>query len=128
MLYRQGWSRQRVLDLFAVLDWMLHLPPPYEHQLWQDIGEHERKAGMRYVTSVERLATEDGLRKGMARGLEKGIGQGQARTLARQLTRRFGPLPAEARARLEQATPDQLDLWADRVLDAPTLQAVLEGN
>ena len=83
---------------------------------------------MRYVTSVERLATEDGLRKGMARGLEKGIGQGQARTLARQLTRRFGPLPAEARARLEQATPDQLDLWADRVLDAPTLQAVLEGN
>jgi len=140
MLYRQGWSRQRVLDLFAVLDWMLHLPPPYEHQLWQDIGEHERKAGMRYVTSVERLATEDGLRKGMARGLEKGmakgieqgiekgIGQGQARTLARQLTRRFGPLPAEVRARLEQATPDQLDLWADRVLDAPTLQAVLEGN
>ena len=34
MLYRQGWSRQRVLDLFAVLDWMLHLPPPYEPQLW----------------------------------------------------------------------------------------------
>jgi hypothetical protein len=113
-----------VLDLFAVLDWMLHLPPPLEHQLWQDIGEHERKAGMRYVTSVERLAIEHGLREGMERGMERG----QARTLARQLARRFGPLPAETLARLDQATPAQLDLWTDRVLDAPTLQAVLDAH
>ncbi len=33
MLHRQGWSRQRMLDLFAVLDRMLYLPPTYEHQL-----------------------------------------------------------------------------------------------
>ena len=33
MLYCQGWSRQRLLGLFAVLDWMLYLPPTYEHQL-----------------------------------------------------------------------------------------------
>ena len=107
---------------------------------------------MRYVTSVERLAIEEGLRKGMAQGLErglakgiekgieqgieqgiekgieKGIGKGQARTLARQLTRRFGPLAADTLARLDQATPAQLDLWADRVLDAPTLQAVLDAH
>ena len=118
--YGQGWSRQRLLDLFAVLDWMLHLPPLYERKLWLDLGEHEWKAGMRYGTSVERLAIEDGLRMRIARG--------QARTLARQLSRRFGPLPAEALAKLEQAPPNQLDLWTDRVLDAPTLQAVLEGN
>jgi hypothetical protein len=128
LLYRQDWSRQRVLDLFAVLDWMLHLPPPLEHQLWQDIGEHERKAGMRYVTSVERLAIEHGLREGMERGMERGMEKGQARTLARQLARRFGPLPAETLARLDQATPAQLDLWTDRVLDAPTLQAVLDAH
>jgi hypothetical protein len=54
--------------------------------------------------------------------------KGQARTLARQLARRFGPLPAETLARLDQATPAQLDLWTDRVLDAPTLQAVLDAH
>jgi len=41
------------------------------------------------------------------------------------------PSPANspaASARLQSATPDQLDLWTDRVLDAPTLEAVLGGH
>ena len=32
LLYRQGWGKQRVLDLFAILDWMLRLPPPPPRQ------------------------------------------------------------------------------------------------
>ena len=28
LLYQHGWSRQRVLDFFAVLDWMMRLPNP----------------------------------------------------------------------------------------------------
>jgi len=36
-LYRQGWDRQRVLDLFAVIDWMMRLPDALEQRLWQDI-------------------------------------------------------------------------------------------
>jgi hypothetical protein len=91
---------------------------------------------MKYVTSVERLAIErgmakgleQGLERGMDMGLEKGLHKGQLNTLVRQLTRRFGPLPDAALARLQSATPDQLDLWTDRVLDAPTLEAVLGGH
>jgi len=56
--------------------------------------------------------------------LEKGLHMGRLGTL----TRRFGPLPDAALARLQSATPDQLDVWTDRVLDAPTLQAVLGGH
>jgi len=44
------------------------------------------------------------------------------------LPRRFGPLPKVARSGLENATPAQLDNWADRVLDAPTLDDVLRGH
>jgi len=47
-LYRQGWDRQRILDLFAVIDWMVCLPNALEQQLWQAI-----ETKMRYVTSVE---------------------------------------------------------------------------
>jgi hypothetical protein len=75
---------------------------------------------MKYVTSVERLAIE----RGMAQGIEKG----RLDTLTRLLNRRFGPLPESTLARLQSATPDQLDLWTDRVLDAPTLEAVLGGH
>jgi hypothetical protein len=124
LLYAQGWDRQRVINLFAIIDWMLALPKPLEQQVWQDIEDIERTADMKYVTSVERLAIE----RGMARGLEMGIEKGQLNTLTRQLTRRFGPLPDAALARLQSATPDQLDLWTDRVLDAPTLEAVLGGH
>lgn len=124
LLYGQGWARQRVIDLFAIIDWMLALPKPLERQVWQDIEEIERKADMRYVTSVERLAIERGMATGLAQGLEKG----QLKTLRRQLTRRFGELPPAIHARLDTANTEQLDVWTDRVLDAPTLEAVFEGH
>ena len=48
--------------------------------------------------------------------------------LARLLFKRFGPLDDQTTARLKTATLDQLDTWADRILDAPTLQAVFDGH
>jgi hypothetical protein len=33
-----------------------------------------------------------------------------------------------ALSQLKSATPDQLDDWNDRVLDAPTLDSVLRGH
>ncbi len=56
--------------------------------------------------------------------IEQGVQQGQAALLRRQLTRRFGPLPDWAEERLTQAELAQLEAWADRVLDADTLDAV----
>jgi hypothetical protein len=83
---------------------------------------------MRYVTSFERISIEKAMEQGIEKGIVQGIGQGRAQTLARLLARRFGPLPEAARARLSEATPEQLELWTDRVLDAPTLQAVLDTH
>jgi hypothetical protein len=34
----------------------------------------------------------------------------------------------ETRARISAAPLDQLDLWADRILEAPTLTAVFDGH
>ncbi len=47
--------------------------------------------------------------------------------LQRQLTRRFGPLPTEVIARISGATVEEIDLWADRVLDARTLDEVFRS-
>ncbi len=132
LLYRQGWGKQRVLDLFAVLDWMLRLPPPQEHQVWQDIEAIERSAGMKYVTSVERMFIEQGVVQGRQEGLSQGLNQGrqegrqrgQLELLTRLLIHRFGPLPEWAATRLDAAHADQLEQWADRVLDAASLEAV----
>ena len=50
--------------------------------------------------------------------------EGEAAILQRQLTKRFGELDDIALTRLHSATLEQLELWAERVLDATSLQAV----
>ena len=128
LMYRQGWERQRVLELFAVLDWMMHLPDTLSQRLWQDIESIEGETRMRYVTSVERLATARGLQQGMQQGMQQGKREEAAAIVAKLLTKRFGPLPESVRARMAQATLEQLDEWAERLLDAPSLEAVLGGH
>ena len=124
LLYQRNWSRQRIIDLFRVLDWMLKLPDSLERQLWQDIENIEGERNVTYVSSIERFAIERGMKKGIEKGIEKGIRQGLAQSLQRQLNRRFGPLSAEVTRQLENATPEQLETWTDRVLDARTIEEV----
>ena len=99
---------------------------------------------MKYVTSVERLAIERGMAKGMQQGLEQGLekgmqqgmerglrqgrAQGIAAVLQRQLSRRFGPLPNDVTRRLSQATPEKLEIWAERVLEARSIDEVFVEN
>jgi hypothetical protein len=113
LLYRHGWDRQRILDLFAVVDWMMRLPDPLEQSPRNEIQTIEGESKMAYVTSVERLAIQRGMQEGEARGRGEGRmegrTEGQAELLARLLTKRFGPLPPEIHAQLTQATTDQLE-------------------
>ena len=123
-LYRHGWTRQRILDLFAVLDWMMRLPTGLEERLWQDIEQIEGESKMRYVTSIERLAAE----RGMQQGKLEGKLEGETSLIERQLTRRFGPPSAETQARLKTATLEQLEQWAENILDAATLEDVFKNH
>ena len=50
------------------------------------------------------------------------------RRLLRLLNRRFGPLSADVTRRLAQSTPEQLEIWAERVLDARTIDEVFAEN
>lgn len=124
LLYRQGWERQQVLDLFAVLDWMMRLPATLQQRLWQDVDAMDEEKRMAYVTTWE----QRGIEKGREQGLEQGRALGQAALLERQLSRRFGTLSEEARSLLASATPEQLQTWGDRVLDAGSLAEVFSPH
>jgi hypothetical protein len=132
LLYRHGWDRQRILDLFSVIDWMMRLPDPLEQALWNEIQTIEGERKMAYVTSVERLAIQRGLQEGEAKGRvegeAKGRVEGQAELVARLLTKRFGTRSAEIQARLTQATSDQLERWGERLLDAESLEGVFDDH
>ena len=79
---------------------------------------------MAYVSSVERIGIEKGVKLGEARGEARGVVKGEANLLLRQLARRFGPVPEWVSARLNQANTDLLETWGDRVLDAQSLEEV----
>ncbi|MCG5534704.1 Rpn family recombination-promoting nuclease/putative transposase [Ectothiorhodospira mobilis] len=68
---------------------------------------------------------EQGLEQGLERGLEQGREQGTRRMLARQIVKKYGAIPTWAQARLDQAGPEQLETWADAILEAETLEALL---
>ena len=60
----------------------------------------------------------------MEKMIENFIAEGEAKSLIRLLERRFGPLPAAVRSRIDGADLTQLGAWIDRVLDAKSLDAM----
>ena len=59
-----------------------------------------------------------------AEGRVEGRVEGEAKSLIRLLERRFGPLPAAVKSRIDGADLNQLDAWIDRVLDAKSLEVM----
>lgn len=79
------------------------------------VGEDEEvKDAM--TTTAEKLRDE---------GRVEGRLEGERAVLLRLLAKRFGDLPDAVLARVDAATVDQLELWAERVLVAHSLAEVL---
>lgn len=78
------------------------------------------------VTEWTREWKREGLEQGLEQGREQGRLEGERATVQRLLTRRFGPLPEAALARLGAADAETLGLWAERLLDAPSLDEVFQ--
>lgn len=76
----------------------------------------------------QRKWREEGRVQGRAEGRVQGRSEGQAATLLRQLERRFGPLSESVRYQVQSATPELLDHWADAVLEADSLDAILRSS
>ena len=123
LLYERQWERQKVVDLFNVIDWMMRLPEELAQELRQEINDIEESTKMQYVNSIERMA----IAKGVVQGREEGVIQGEQSALRRQLSRRFKMLPSWADDRINQASQTELEQWLDNILDASNIEAVF-GN
>ena len=109
-LYRHGYGRKAILELFRFLDWLLVLPEDLDNRLQEEVAQFEKEQGMPYISSFERIARRKGLEQGLQEGLQQGLEQGleQGRQEGRQeawiersreallavLAARFGALPS----------------------------------
>jgi hypothetical protein len=72
-LYERGLSREQVRQLSRVLDWMLALPPEVNESFREEIHRFEEARKMPYVTTIERLAKEEGRQEGVVDGFQNAI-------------------------------------------------------
>ncbi|MGD2183446.1 hypothetical protein [Lusitaniella coriacea] len=92
-LYQRGLTREDIVELFRLIDWLIALPETEEQLLWSEIESLEKERGMPYITSVERF----GIEKGRQEGLQEGQITQRQEDILRILEVRFEEIPGEIR-------------------------------
>jgi hypothetical protein len=96
-LYDLGYNRERIIDLFLFIDWLIQLPRELEDRFLELIQQFEEEQHMTYISSVERI----GIRKGLEQGRQEGRQEGLLDGIALALDLKFGdesqPVIAEIR-------------------------------
>lgn len=54
-LYALAYSREQVVELYRMLDWLLRMPEDVEVQLHADVVAYEQENSMSYISSAERI-------------------------------------------------------------------------
>jgi len=67
---------------------------------------------------------QEGKQEGRQEGRQEGKQEGEGYLLLRQIKRRFSQLPDWVEEKITQATTDQIEQWADNILDATTIEEV----
>lgn len=134
------WAPEHKVEIYAkAIQGLLTLEPNIEKQIkyldfvdiYTGLSDVERRQyETRYPKEstvmtglAERLRSE-----GMQQGRQEGRQQGEQTLLRKQLVRRFGPLDDDTEQRLQQATTDQLEQWAENLLDAQSLAEVFDAG
>ena len=131
LLYRRGYNRQEVLELFRFIDWIMSLPQTLAQQFKVEITALEERDRMPYVTSVERIAMEEGLQSGLQQGqqqgLQQGLQQGFRESILRILQVRFGVSVGNVEVFLKQITDvERLRILHDQAVTVPSLALFTE--
>jgi hypothetical protein len=72
-LYEKGYGREDVINLFGFIDWVMSLPEALEQEFQQELSQYEEERRMPYITSVERIGIQKGIRQGLLKGIELGL-------------------------------------------------------
>lgn len=117
----RSWDKQAkyldFIDIYLPLD-------DNERQQYQRDYEQEAKTVASFSERYIEQGRQEGLQAGMQKGMQKGMHEEGVQLLARLLQRRFGEVSEDLKQRLNQATTEELEVWAEQLLDAKTLDDV----
>jgi hypothetical protein len=76
MLYKKGYSREDILNLYRFIDWLMVLPEELARKFQDEVRAFEEGMNMAYITTAERIGIEKGRQEGLQEGLQKGLQEG----------------------------------------------------
>lgn len=68
LLYQRGYNKEQILELLRLIDWMITLPDNLAIECKQIVDQIEEEQHMAYVTSMERIAMQEGMQQGELKG------------------------------------------------------------
>ena len=75
-----------------------------------------------------REGRREGHREGRREGFQAGRQEGEAALLLRMAERKFGRVSSAARRQIEEARPEQLLEWGERLVTAQSLEEMLASD
>ncbi|MCP4112752.1 MAG: cytosolic protein [Desulfobacteraceae bacterium] len=111
-LYRQGFSKTDIINLYRFIDWIMVLPKESEDAYHREIIKFEEKHKMKYITTAERI----------------GMHHEGTKILLSMMKARFGAIPQWAKEKVEKADITAIENWSIRLLSANSPEEVLNGE
>ena len=109
LMYERGYSREDILELMRIVDWMIRLPELLEREFREELYAYEEEKRMPYVTTFERA----------------GVEKGETKLLLWLVEKKFGAETADRyRAQVEGAGEEAIKEWSARILYAEAPEEV----
>ena len=117
-LYEQGYNREDIVNLFRFIDWVMVLPKGLERSFWTELKTYEETRKVPYITSVERI----GFERGMKEGKEEGRKEAGKSIVQRLLVEKFGTLPAHLSTAVDELGPKKVESLAIALLNFSSIE------
>lgn len=115
-VYALGYTADDIREIYALIDHMMLLGEDLQLRFRSEILEYEKQESMPYVTSIERLAREEGREEGRNEERKESRQRTCSLTL-RLLTNFFGPIPDSLKSQVESLETQQLEQLLEAALD-----------
>lgn len=117
-LYERGYNRENIVNLFRFIDWVMVLPKSLDSSFWTELKTYEETRKVPYITSVERIGFERGLKEGRQEGRQ----EAGRLILQRQLAGKFGMLPEHLSTAVENISLEAVEPLAIALLNFSSIE------
>jgi hypothetical protein len=112
LLFSRGYNREEIISIFRFIDGIMKINDVMKEKLFkEEVMNMEEVKRVPYITSIERIAKEEGLEKGMKKGIEKGMLKSTQENVIDVIEAKFDEVPKDIAKKVKEI--DDIDILKD---------------